>query len=178
MLNINKIIASIFTVSSSIALAVTIGSSTDEVFIPCENPGWEVGVSALYLQPSFAGNGLGYSTYGSYAGADNFGVIVSGNGANPIANVTPRWHFGFALEGAYTFSTGNDVNLNWSHLNETVNGQLPHGSLFSGSADGFYAGSLNLASKWDAVNLELGKTYPIWPVQIVTASCGRGLCAH
>lgn len=153
MLKIPKILASILAVSSSLTSTPAFCS----LLYPYQDGAWEVGVSALYLQPSFAGNGLGYSSYSSYAGADNSGSIQTMNGSNHINNITPEWDFEFELEGTYYFNVGNDLNLAWYHLNNDVDGQLPPGSLFSGSVDGYYAGSLQLATKWDAVNLELGK---------------------
>lgn len=115
-------------------------------------------ILALYLQPSFGGNGLGYSAYSNYAGADNSGVIVTNNGQNKISNIVPKWGVGIQLDGFYYYNTSNDINLTWHHLNEFVDGDLPPGSLFSGSVDGFYAGNLRNATKWDSINIEVGKS--------------------
>lgn len=118
---------------------------------------WSFGAKALYLQPSFGGNGLSYSSFSNYSGKDDNGVFVGKNGGtNHINNINPKWHFGFELEGAYRFNPKNDVNIEWYHLQEHVNGHLPIGSVFSGSFDGFYANHLKLAQSWDAINLELG----------------------
>ena len=119
---------------------------------------WEVGASLLYLQPSLGGNGLGYSSYGSYAGADNWQVIRSTNGENRIYNVTPDWTTGFQIDGAYYFNDRNDVSINWYHLDETVDKNLPP-SLFSGNLDGFYASRMHLGTRWDAVVIELAKHF-------------------
>lgn len=150
MLNIKQIVASILAASSTIAFASSIAT-------PYEDRALEVGVAALYLRPSFAGNGLGYSSFSNYAGADNQGIIFTSNDSNKIHNITPKWDFGFELEGTYYFGFNNDLNLSWSHLNENVDGRLPDGSMFSGSIDGFFAGSLYLTTKWDTVKLELGR---------------------
>lgn len=141
MLNLKNTLTAALVIASNLAFANS----------------WEVGVNALYFQPSFAGNGLGYSSYNSYAGADNSQVILSVNGANPINNIDPKWNFGFRVEGGFQFSPTSDLNVNWSRLHETVDGHLPAGSLFSGSLDGFYAAELDVNSRWDAVNFELGK---------------------
>lgn len=150
MLKLKNTIASILALSSSLVFASNIGC------LPCESKVWEVNASALYLHPSFGGNGLGYSAFGNYAGADNQQVITTYNSINHIYNITPDRSWGFQVGGAYHFCLCNDVRLDWYHLNETVNGHLPHGSLFSGSVDGFYAGNLQLETRWDAVNLEFG----------------------
>lgn len=161
MLNVKKTLK--FTAKSSLFFAVGMhfayaqdNYAQDNVLIS-EMTTWELGVSALYLRPSFAGNGLGYSSFSNYAGADNSGVIITHNSSNHINNITPKWEWGFKLEGGYHFCANNDVNLNWSHLNGDVDGHLPAGSLFSGSVDGYYAERLQLATKWDAINLEVGK---------------------
>lgn len=159
MFKFRIIVATIITLTSSIVFADNTGiiCVPGNLVTPCSNKAWEIGISALYLQPSFAGDGLGYSTFSNYAGADNQGVIITNNGINTINNVTPEWDYGFQLEGTYYYNAGNDLKLNWYHLNENVNGHLPSGTLFSGSVDGFYAGNIELSTKWDAVNLEIGK---------------------
>lgn len=148
MLKLKTTIASLLALSSSMVFA----SNTCCI---SENKVWEVSASALYLHPSFGGNGLGYSAFGNYAGADNQQVITTHNGINNIYNITPKREWGFQVGGAYHFCN-NDLRLDWYHLNESVNGHLPHNSLFSGSIDGYYAGNLELATRWDAVNLEVG----------------------
>ncbi len=156
MSNLKIMIASLLVLSSSQIFA----GQVEIVNVPepvATASAWDFGASALYLQPSFGGNGLGYNSYSNYAGADNQGVIITDDGTNYIHHVTPPWGWGFALEGSYHRSTGSDITVNWQHLDESENGHLPEGSLFSGSVDGFYADRLELATKWDAVNLEIGK---------------------
>jgi hypothetical protein len=152
-------VAAVVTLASSMVFANDFKNTCMQgnIGTPCNSKAWELSASALYLQPSFGGDGLGYSSYSNYGGADNQGVIITTNGINNINNVTPEWDFGFQLEGVYYYNAGNDVRLNWSHLNENVNGTLPLGSLFSGSVDGFYAGNIEIDTKWDEVNLEIGR---------------------
>src|SRR3990167_5780779 len=98
MFKIKKTIALILALSSSMVFASTTG----------ENNTWSIDASALYLQPSFGGNGLGYSSFGNYAGADNQGVIFTTNGTNNIYNVTPNRAWGFQVGGVYRFNINND----------------------------------------------------------------------
>lgn len=163
MLNFKKISASILSLSSTLVFAGSINPTTalKNWGTPgCEN-GFEVGASVLYLKQSFGGNGLGYSAYSNYAGADNSGIIRTNNGPNHITNINPKWGFGFEVDAGYHFCANNDVNLNWTHLNNDVDGHLPAGSLYSGSVDGFYADHIQRANRWDAVNLELGREISI-----------------
>jgi hypothetical protein len=123
---------------------------------------WDFSAAALYLQPSFGGNGLGYSTYSNYSGRDINRVPVTINGAaDPINNLFPDWGWGFYLGGAYHVNSKNNFTIEWYHLNETTSGYLPQGSLFSGSVDGFYAGYFKVAPIWNAVNLELGHLFAL-----------------
>ena len=113
-----------------------------KVTLSCENVGWDIGLQALYLQPMY-GDDLRF-----------IGVNIQGNTLDHVAN-SPEWSWGFKLEGAYHFNSGNDVNLNWSHLD----GQKTN---FSTSLIFFSGGDASnnfstVEPKWDAVNLEFGK---------------------
>lgn len=144
--------------TNCMAFAGTMGPicTPGSVTTPCERTAWLFGAQALYLQPSFGGNGLGYSSF-SY-GTDSFGTTVgAGTSTNTIYNKYPEWSWGFKIEGAYLFGSGSDINLNWYHLNNTTEGYLPRGSLFSGNAPGLYAGFIKVEPDWDAVNAEFGQ---------------------
>ncbi|KTD42360.1 Lpg1974 family pore-forming outer membrane protein [Legionella quateirensis] len=153
-------IASLLIIGNSLVFAGTMGAACvpGDVSIPCDKAGWSFGGQALYLQPSFGGNGLGYSAF-SY-GTDSFGTTVGANNPNnTITNVKPEWSWGFQIEGAYKFGSGSDLDLNWYHQNNTTSKYLPHGSLFSGNAPALYAGFITVAPSWDAVNIELGQHF-------------------
>lgn len=140
--------------------------------IPCESNSWLVGASALYLRPSFGGNGLGYSSFSNY-GTDFFNNKIEVNGApNYMSNVKPKNSWGFQLEAGYAFGAGNDINLNWYHLQNSTNGQLPQGTLFAGSASALYAGQLNLSPKWDAINIEFGQQIAFTTLQLLRIHAG------
>jgi len=89
------------------------------VTVPCERSAWDLGVDALYLR------------------ADD----------TQLANVNgfrAKYGLGFRLEGSYHFGTGNDVNVNWSHIKKTTDGT-------------FIAAPLSMKNTLDVVNFELGQ---------------------
>lgn len=158
MFKLKHSLTSVLLISHGLTFAGAMGSACvpGNVTTPCERTGWLVGVQALYLQPSFGGNGLGYSTF-SY-GTDVFGTTVgAGVAANTISNVKPDWSWGFQIEGAYQFGTGSDIDVNWYHLDHTTSEFLPQGTLFSGNAPALYAGLIEVNPRWDAVNIEIGQ---------------------
>jgi hypothetical protein len=162
MFKIKNTIAVVLALSSSMALADT-----------SSERGGSIIASALYLQPSFGGNGLGYNAYGNYAGADNQQVIRTSNGTNNIYNITPDRAWGFQLGGVYRYASNNNVTLDWYHLSESVNGHLPGTAMFSGSVDGFYAGDLDVKTRWDAINLEMGHQLH-WRAETLNLHAGLG----
>lgn len=158
MFKLKHSITSFLILSNSFAFAGAMGPACTpgNLSIPCDRAAWSLGAQALFLQPSFGGNGLGYSAF-SY-GTDSFGGTVgASNLYNTITNVTPEWSWGFQIEGAYLFGTGNDLDVNWYHLKSSTSEYLPRGSLFSGNAPALYAGLIEVAPAWDAVNVELGQ---------------------
>lgn len=155
MLNLKKTAVAVIALSSSAVFAGTMGPvcSAVNVTVPCESTAWDIGAKALYLQPSIS-NGVGFEntiTDNNTSTAQNFGV-------------NPSWGWGFFVEGSYHFNTGNDVNLNWYHLNHSSNRTIAANPALS-FVDPFVgtvttstgAASLNVDPHWDAVNLELGQ---------------------
>ena len=154
MLNLKKTAVAVLALGSSAVFAGTMGPvcTPGSVTVPCANTAWDFGAKALYLQSTYAGVGF--------------------NGSNPRAsatnvvdyNQTPNnWGWGFEIEGSYHYNTGNDINLNWYHLDNkhsgsaatlTVPGYLP-ADLTAGVAlsNAAYSAKPN----WDAVNLEFGQ---------------------
>jgi hypothetical protein len=105
------------------------------VTVPCERTAWDIGITALYLEPLHTA-GWGYDR-----------VISDGIYSRYYAD--NRWNWGFKLEGSYHFNTGNDINVNWYHLNNNNNN----------NGDYLYLGVpyRRLQNTWDAVNVELGQ---------------------
>lgn len=129
-----------------------------KITIPCQYNAWSFGVKALYLQPSFGGNGLGYTAFSNYSGNDNNGVFIGTSGApNQMRNILPRWGLGFQIDGAYHFFQANDLVVSWSHLNTSKRDYFPTGYAYSGNNDGFYASKFQVSSTWDALDIEIGQ---------------------
>lgn len=115
------------------------------VTIPCPGQDWEVGAHALYLQPAM--EGFDYYLYKTNA----TGTSITAYEAQP------SWGWGFDLEAGYHFSSGNDVNVNWYHLNyaasQTIN--IANGLLIP--PIGSYPTQEKISTNWNALNVEVGQ---------------------
>jgi hypothetical protein len=134
-------------------------SASFSVAAPSVKNKWYAGVTALYIQPNLGGNNLGYSSFGNYGTDINNRVVERNGGANDLSDISSDRTWGFQFNAGYEFCAGNDIDLNWYHLYDRTNGSLPTGSLFAGSASALYAGELDLQTRWDAVNLEVGQRF-------------------
>jgi len=149
MLNLKKTAVAVLAFGSSAVFAGTMGPvcTAGNVTVPCERNAWAFGVQALYLKPTYDSN------IGSYS-------LTSSPSTVSIQQNDPDWNWGFKLEGAYHFSTGNDLDLNWYHLggkSETTRSTstvtVPGTSTqITNASDAF-----TLKPRWDAVNLEFGQ---------------------
>lgn len=79
-----------------------------DVTVPCAAQGWDIGIQALYVQPRSQAN--------NYWGYD----FNNNNTDFNFRDVDPEWTWGVRVEGSYHFNTGNDVNINWTHFNNTT----------------------------------------------------------
>jgi hypothetical protein len=148
MLNLKKTAVAVLAFGSSAVFAGTMGPvcTPGNVTVPCPSTGWAFAGQALYLKPSFSG----YGYYGATVGT-----------TSETYNSTPNnWGWGFKLEGAYYFNTGNDLDLNWYHWDHTTNSTATSITFLAPLNLGLNTITSVSASnepKWDAVNLEFGQ---------------------
>jgi hypothetical protein len=130
MSSLNKTALAVLVLTGSTVSAGTMGPlcSPNNVTVPCERTGWGIGGYALDLQTT---NAHGFRPYYNFEN-------------NGFHDFSGNWNWGFEVEAAYYFNTGNDVNINWYHLEAT--------NKFN--RDFVRA---NFTQKWDAVNGELGQ---------------------
>lgn len=151
MLNLKKTAIAVLAFSSSAVFAGTMGPicAPGNVTVPCDSSAWDFAAQALYLQPSSSG--------GSFVGSTASSSTVSTTGGNYSYQAPNRWGWGFKLEGSYHFNTGNDLDLNWYHVNRSST--FTPGTNFSNFSSSTFASGVSVTSKpqWDAVNLELGQ---------------------
>lgn len=153
MLNLKKTAVAVLAFGSSAVFAGTMGPvcTPGSVTVPCARTAWDFGAQALYLQPSYLGT--------DYAGS----TITVANQSETFNKNTGRWGWGFQIEGSYHYNTGNDINLNWYHLDRSRNSVVAVGAgqvFFDNYTQVWGSGSgvsINADSKWDAVNLEFGQ---------------------
>src|SRR3990167_8564006 len=131
MLNLKKTAVAVLALGSSAVFAGTMGPvcTPGNVTVPCEKTAWDVGGQALYLQPMYNSN---FVATGGLSGADRQAAAQS-------------WGWGFQIEGSYHFNTGNDIDVNWYHLNNSQSLTLGNGLIAS------------VRPEWDQVNVELGQ---------------------
>jgi hypothetical protein len=134
------------SLSASISFAGTMGPACTpgQATVPCSTSAWDIGIQALYLHPSFAGDPR--TLVGLY-------TTKNVNGTRVWVNRFDDYDWGFKIEGSYHFNTGNDVNLNWYHYDNTF-GQPYQSTNFNGAILDI---DVNQGVKWDALNLELGQ---------------------
>lgn len=141
MLNLKKTALAVLAFGSSAVFAGTMGPvcTPGNVTVPCERTAWDIGGQALYLQTVYYGS---QNNFGTLAEFDDLAFV---NGFDNDNN----WNWGFQLEASYHFNTGNDVNINWYHL-DADNNNNNFNNFFFGFND------INRV-RWDAVNGELGQ---------------------
>jgi hypothetical protein len=158
MLSIKKSVIALFALNSAISFAGTAGSvcSPANVTIPCAASAWSFEAQALYMQPVFNGNG------GSYLGRFTLPDILNLPPAQTLVDNRADRGWGFKLAASYNLDQGNDLTLNWYHLNDHKNTRLfgPNFAFFgtlSESEDNADQEAYTTKPKWNAVNIEVGQ---------------------
>ncbi|MGC1182193.1 Lpg1974 family pore-forming outer membrane protein [Legionella sp.] len=129
MFSLKKTTAAVLALGGSAVFAGTMGPvcTPGNVTVPCEHTAWNIGGQAIDLQ---------IVNNSDFAATTNF-------------RDHSRWSWGFQLEASYHFSTGNDININWYHLDT--------GTHYFAATDGVVGVVGGVNHKWDAVNGELGQ---------------------
>lgn len=122
-----------------------------DVTTPCETLAWDIGGRGLYIQASNS------TAYGQNT--------IDQNSASLTTGVNPAWGWGFQLETAYHFGTGNDFNVNWYHsrsggqvvtLATPVTLTNPN-NIFNAAPITAQAAQGSVSPSWDQVNVEFAQ---------------------
>lgn len=147
MLNLKKTAAAVLAFGSSALFADTMGSGCmpGSVTVPCEHSAWEFAIQILYLKPS-------------YSSVRYVGNLVNSTGTMETYNRQRyNWGWGFKLEAAYDFNSGNNLDINWYHFNRNATQTVSGAIVLANSTINFVNNTLTGQPKWDAVNLEFGQ---------------------
>lgn len=118
--------------------APALSCTSGDVTVPCEARKWDIGVQALYLQPTYTA-GRGYE----------FDLVDN------IRTAKPKWGWGYRLEGSYHSNTGNDLTMTFIHYdNDSRRIGFTGATPFASTRTPFI---LALENKFDQVNLVLGQ---------------------
>lgn len=102
-------IAVLGLVASGYAAAGAMGPvcTPGNVTVPCEARKWELGADALYMRP----------IYSAHKSLQFVPTVPTGAVSSEVADVRDDWSWGFRVMGSFYFNTGNDITVNWTHLN-------------------------------------------------------------
>ena len=147
MFKIKKIpltVAAVLVLKSSMLLAGAMGNicSSSNVTMPCSPNMWEIGATALYLQPI-------YSFEGSMPAA---AFTADDQTIGRTSFPSYGWGLGFMVEAAYHSERGEDLNLNWYHFNNTSTITRIYQTANEAPEE-----TVKLQPQWNALNAEFGR---------------------
>src|SRR5258708_497736 len=152
MSNLKNAAVAVLALSSSTVFAGTMGLACNpgNVTVPCERSAWNFEVQALYLRPTFsAADGYHFFTVDPFTGFRHY------------RDFDPDWGWGWKIAGSYHFNTGNDLNVNWYHMNKRTRDRIRNSFLIETAPIFFDSFGSSMRTrfepKWDAVNVELGQ---------------------
>lgn len=119
--------------------AASAAASSMAMVLPCQKAGWDFGVRALYLRPSYT-SGTYLSSYQNASGSESY------------QSFQPNWSWGYALEGAYHFNQGAQVRVAWWHNSRTTS----HDNTI-GTAQRPMVVTLAVKPQWDSVYAEFSQ---------------------
>jgi hypothetical protein len=145
MFNLERLVFSALICMSCSAFSGDMGAtcSDDNNTPTCFLSGWNFGAQALYLKPTYTGQ-FSYDAIG----------LTTAPGAFVGNALKADWSWGFKLEGAYHFKSGNDLSLNWYHYNHSTSNSF----LVGRNLNFISANKYTLKPIWNEVNLEYGQT--------------------
>lgn len=151
----------ICSIYSCFTTAGTIGGlcEGENVHVPCEARAWDFGAAALYLKPSVSNSGQP----GAY--------VTTSPGRRHIISFNQDWGWGFKLDAGYHFLKGNDINLNWSHFNNSSSNQVTGAIAPNGLS---WEALVKSSPTWNAVNLEWGQKMDLDPSRTLRFHGGLG----
>lgn len=168
MFDFNKTTISMLILSTNLAFAGAMGPvcNKDTVSLPCHET-WEVGIYGLYLQPSYNGDPEQFNipVGTQFSIEDSLGTVL----VRP--NLNKDWQWGFKLEAAYNFNTGNDLKVTYYHWNDTTKQRLFTEETVVSETDGITLIPTStfllpiITAQWDAINFESGQQLDIGPLK-------------
>lgn len=134
--------------SAAMYTPAPVACNADSVTVPCEKSAWDLGLQALYVETN---------SIGSVAHA---AVTTGSDIATTYNELDPEGDWGYRLELSYHFGTGNDINVNWTHIEADSDSHLTSLADDINNLTGLTPSAdvkTHLEDEFDAVNFEFGQ---------------------
>lgn len=154
MFSLKKTALVVLALGGSAAFAGTMGPvcAPGNVTVPCERNAWDFGAQALYLQPTF-NSGWAYIERTSVP----ISLAPFAYSVQDYQQFNPDWDWGFQIEGSYHFNTGNDLTINWYHLETGDDFYGPYAFFAGLPVTPTFNHLVASNTRWDAVNAEFAQ---------------------